>query len=90
MCIYLSFSHYSDAIHPPPIMDLPSIRPTLDVSLGRSLFMGLQRSEGSVRNRCDRVPVYGELSPEFSTSSGGGCGCLLSPFIFSFIIDLIL
>jgi len=37
-----------------------------------------------------RVRVYGQLSPEFSISSGVRQGCPLSPFLFNFVIDLIL
>ena len=37
-----------------------------------------------------RVKVYGKLSPEFTTSSGVRQGCPLSPFLFNFVIDMIL
>ena len=37
-----------------------------------------------------RVRVYGQLSPEFSISGGVRQGCPLSPFLFNFVINLIL
>ena len=37
-----------------------------------------------------RVRVYGQLSPEFSISSGIRQGCPLSHFLFNFVIDSIL
>ena len=39
---------------------------------------------------CGRVRVYGKLSPEFTTSSGVRQGCPLSPFLFNFVIDMLL
>ena len=41
-------------------------------------------------NPCGRVRVYGKLSPEFSTSSEVRQGCPHSPFLFNFVIDLML
>ncbi|TNN20796.1 LINE-1 reverse transcriptase, partial [Schistosoma japonicum] len=37
-----------------------------------------------------RVRAYGELSSEFLTSSGVRQGCPLSPFLFNFVIDMLL
>ena len=37
-----------------------------------------------------RVRVYGELSPEFTTESGVRQGCPLSPFLFNFVMDILL
>ena len=41
-------------------------------------------------NSRGRVRVYGQLSPEFTTSSGVRQGCPLSPFLFNFVIDLLI
>ena len=41
-------------------------------------------------NTTSRVRAYGELSYDFTTSSGVRQGCPLSPFLFNFIIDLLL
>ncbi|CAH8485715.1 unnamed protein product [Schistosoma margrebowiei] len=41
-------------------------------------------------NTTSRVRAYGELSSSFATSSGVRQGCLLSPFLFNFIIDLLM
>jgi hypothetical protein len=41
-------------------------------------------------NSRGRVRVYGKLSPEFNTSSGVRQGCPLSPFLFNFVIDMIM
>ncbi|KER21156.1 hypothetical protein T265_10452 [Opisthorchis viverrini] len=41
-------------------------------------------------NSRGRVKVYGELSSEFTTSSGVRQGCPLSPFLFNFVIDTIM
>jgi hypothetical protein len=37
-----------------------------------------------------RVRAYGELSPEFTTASGVRQGCPISPFLFNFVVDLLL
>ncbi|MBM6549358.1 reverse transcriptase family protein, partial [Streptococcus dysgalactiae subsp. equisimilis] len=42
------------------------------------------------QNSRSRVRAYGELSPEFTTTSGVRQGCPLSPFLFNFVIDMIL
>ncbi|KAH9590191.1 protein 2 3 complex subunit [Schistosoma haematobium] len=41
-------------------------------------------------NTTSRVRAYGKLSSDFATSSDVRQGCLLSPFLFNFIIDLLL
>ena len=41
-------------------------------------------------NSRGRVRVYGKLSPEFTTSSGVRQECPLSPFLFNFVIDLLI
>ncbi|CAH8507928.1 unnamed protein product, partial [Schistosoma guineensis] len=41
-------------------------------------------------NTTSRVRAYGELSSTFATSSGVRQGCPLSPFLFNFIIDLLM
>nr|CAX83711.1 endonuclease-reverse transcriptase [Schistosoma japonicum] len=41
-------------------------------------------------NTTSRVRAYGELSSDFAISSGVRQGCPLSPFLFNFIIDLLL
>nr|CAX82417.1 Retrovirus-related Pol polyprotein [Schistosoma japonicum] len=41
-------------------------------------------------NTTCRVRAYGRLSSELITSSGVRQGCLLSPFLFNFIIDILL
>ena len=41
-------------------------------------------------NTRGRVRAYGKLSSEFTTTSGVRQGCPLSPFLFNFVIDVIL
>ncbi|CAH8675424.1 unnamed protein product [Schistosoma haematobium] len=41
-------------------------------------------------NTTSRVRAYGELSSTFATSSGVRQGCPFSPFLFNFIIDLLM
>lgn len=41
-------------------------------------------------NAISRVKAHDELSPEVMTSSGVCQGCSLSPFLFSFLMDLLL
>lgn len=41
-------------------------------------------------NSCSRVRAYGELSSEFTTLSGVRQGCPISPFLFNFVIDLLM
>ncbi|RTG82230.1 uncharacterized protein DC041_0010142 [Schistosoma bovis] len=41
-------------------------------------------------NTSGRVRAYGELSSELTTSSGVRQGCPLSPFLFNFVIDVLL
>ena len=37
-----------------------------------------------------RVRVYGRLSPNFATASGVRQGCPISPFLFNFVIDVLM
>jgi hypothetical protein len=53
-----------------------------------SKFLSLLKALYS--NSRGRVKVYGKLSPEFTTSSGVRQGCPLSPFLFNFVIDLLM
>ncbi|CAH8613849.1 unnamed protein product [Schistosoma guineensis] len=41
-------------------------------------------------NTTGRVRAYGELSSQLITSSGVRQGCLLSPFLFNFVVDVLL
>ncbi|CAH8586289.1 unnamed protein product [Schistosoma curassoni] len=41
-------------------------------------------------NTASRVRAYGELSSDFATASGVRQGCPLPPFLFDFIIDLLM
>ena len=41
-------------------------------------------------NSRSRVRAYGNVSPEFTTTSGVRQGCPLSPFLFNFVVDTLL
>ena len=53
-----------------------------------SKFLSLLKALYS--NSRARVQVYGKLSLEFTTSSGVRQGCPLLPFLFKFVIDLLI
>ena len=52
------------------------------------LFINLLKSLYSETRA--RVRVYGDLSPEFTTKSGVRQGCPISPFLFNFVMDILL
>ena len=55
-------------------------RPTKFLSFLKALYA----------NSRGRIQVYEKLSPEFTTFSGVRQGCPFSPFLFNFVIDILM
>ena len=69
-------------------VDRQALWKCLSVSGVPSKFLNIIKTLYS--NSRGRVNVYGNLSPEFTTYSGVRQGCPLSPFLFNFVIDVLL
>ncbi|CAH8649174.1 unnamed protein product [Schistosoma margrebowiei] len=82
MVVFLDFKTAFDSVHRKVLWQCLSLKgvPKKYINLIQDLYS----------NTTGRVRAYGELSSELITSSGVRQGCPLSPFLFNFVIDVLL
>ena len=80
--MFLDFKSAFDSVNRSSLFSTLTLRgvPTKYINLMKALY-----AETS-----GRVRVYGHLSDSFPTTSGVRQGCPLSPFLFNFVVDMIM